>query len=254
MGKAHFIISFIKFTPYLLYSYFTWLRKYSRHPESAPIEVRYEKVRKMMFKALHILRYDIKANNLDYFTKHEGSFLGISNHRSFFDPVFYIYYSEKPISFIAKKETGKIPFLSSVLRAIDAFLIDREDVMSQLRLFKEISERLKSNKISYLVFAEGGRMKDSSQIQTLPYKDGSLKPAYWAEKDIIFASIYGSHLVTERKPKGYTKRNITLEFHKPIKFSDIKDQSTTQVMPMIEKITNETLVKIAKENDSRNLK
>ena len=177
-----------------------------------------------------------------------------SNHRSFFDPVFYICCSEKPVSFVAKKEAFDIPFVSTVMKAIDAVAIDREDILHQVQLFKGISERLKKNDLSYFIFVEGTRQKDPNLIKTLPYKDGALKPAYWAEKDIIYSAIHGSELVMKKKPKGFKKRNVTFAFHPVIKFNDIKDTPTTKVMPLIEQTTNETLTKIAQENQTRNLK
>ena len=92
-------------------------------------------------------------------------------------------------------------------------MIDREDVLLQSKRFKQISERLKKNDLSYFIFAEGTRMRDPNQVHTLPYKDGTLKPAYWAEKDIIFVSSHGTHLVSMKKPKGFKKRNIFLINH-----------------------------------------
>lgn len=248
------IIAGIKMAPFIGFAQFTWLRKYSRHPEKAPIEYRYKKVRKLVSRIVKSLKLDIKANNLEYLNNHEGSFLGISNHRNFFDPLIYIYFSEKPISFVAKKEAFGFPFVSRVMKTIDAFSIDRDDVMNQFRLFKDVGERLKKNDLSYFIFAEGTRMRDPNQIHTLPYKDGSLKPAYWGEKDIIFAASIGTNSLTSKKPKGFKKRNVTFEFHKPLKYSEFKDQPTTALMPVIEKITNDSLIKIAKENNSRNLK
>lgn len=254
MVKPYFILGCIKLGPRILFSRLTWMRRYSKHPEKTPIEIRYKKVRDLLIRCINALRYDIKVHHLEYLSDHQESFLGISNHRSFFDPVFYIYLSERPVSFVAKKETLKIPFVSTIIKSIDGIFIDRDDVLHQLQLFKQIGERLKKNDLSYFVFAEGTRMKYPDQLKTLPYKDGALKPAYWAEKDIIFASTHGSHLVTMKKPKGFKKRNIAIEFHQPLKYQDFKDKPTTQVMPMIEKITNENIAKLAQENNSRNLK
>lgn len=254
MKNLRFILGCIWLGPRILFARVTWMRKYSKHPEKTPIEIRYKKVRKLIIRIIKHLHLDLKINHLEYLNEHKDSFLGISNHRSFFDPVFYIYLSERPVSFVAKKETLKIPFVRNIIMSVDGLFIDREDMLHQLKLFKEIGERLKKNDLSYFIFAEGTRMKNPDQLQTLPYKDGALKPAYWAEKDIIFVSTHGSHLISMKKPKGFKKRNIAIEFHQPLKYQDFKDKSTTEVMPMIEKITNETVIKLAKDNNSRNLK
>lgn len=254
MKNLRFILGCIWLGPRILFARVTWMRSYSKHPERTPIEIRYKKVRKLIIRIIKYLNFDIKINHLEYLNEHKDSFLGISNHRNFFDPVFYIYLSERPVSFVAKKETLKIPFVRNIIMSVDGLFIDREDMLHQLKLFKEIGERLKKNDLSYFIFAEGTRMKNPDQLQTLPYKDGALKPAYWAEKDIIFVSTHGSHLVSMKKPKGFKKRNIAIEFHQPLKYQDFKDKSTTEVMPMIEKITNENIIKLAKDNNSRNLK
>lgn len=247
------ILAALKVGPRILCSSLTWVRRYAKHPESTPIDVRYKKVRHLVIKIISALKIDVKANNLDYLNKHEGTYLGISNHRHAFDPLFYIYLSEKPVSFIAKKEAFSMPFVKQIMKSIDAFSIDRDDLMHQLTLFKAVAERLKKNDLSYFVFAEGTRQKNPELIQTLPYKDGALKPAYWAEKDVIFSATYGTELVTRNKPEGFKKRNATFEFQQ-LAFNEIKNKNTTEVMPIIEKITNNTLVKIAKENNARNLK
>ena len=100
-----------------------------------------------------------------------------------------------------------VEFVKQIVKSIDAFSIDREDMLHQLQLFKAVGERLKKNDLSYYIFAEGTRMKDPNQIHTLSYKDGAIKPAFWASKDIIFCATYGTHLLTMKKPKGFKKRN-----------------------------------------------
>lgn len=248
------ILAFIKTGPSIIYAYFRWMIKYSRHPEKAPIEKRYQLVRNLLLKAIKNLNLDIKYINLNYMTEQKDTYIGLCNHRHFMDPVFFICASEKPISFVAKMEAFKIPFVGRILRAIDAFSIDREDVMQQVHLFKKISEELAKGKVSYYVFPEGTRMKIKEQIHTLKYKDGSIKPAYWAQKNILYAASFGSKLVFSKLPSGFKKRNITIYFHQPLKYDEFKDKKTMEIMPEIEKRTNETLLELVVENNSRNLK
>ncbi len=254
MIKPHIIRAAFILGPKILLARLTWMRKYSHNPNKYPIEVRYKKVRQLIIKILDTLKLDIKAINLDYLNKHEGSYLGLSNHRHAFDPLLYIYLSEKPISFLAKKEAFKMPFVKQIMKSIDAFSIDREDILHQLKLFKDIASRLEKNDLSYFIFPEGTRQKNLSLVSTLPYKDGAIKPAYWAKKDIIFVSMYGSEVITKKKVDGFKKRNITFYVNEPIKFKSIENKPTTEVMPRIEKLSNKNLITSHQENISRNLK
>lgn len=254
MIRPHVILAGIKCAPFIIHAYFSWMIKYSKRPDQAPIEVRYKLARKLIVRAINSLKPDIKINRPEYLNEHEGNFLGLSNHRNFIDPLFYIYFSEKPVSFVAKKEAFKYPFVGRLMRCIDAFAIDRADVMQQVRLFKNVSERLKKGDLSYIIFPEGTRMKIKDQIHTLPYRDGSIKPAFWAQKDIIFMAHMGTNYLFGKTPHGFKKRNITFEINKPLKYEEFKDMKTTELMPIIEQKTNETLVRLNQENLQRNLK
>jgi len=196
----------LKVAPSVAWAELTWLKRFSRHPERYPIEQRYQKVRKFLRHVVNMLEIDVKFNNFEVLNNQDKCYLGLSNHRHFVDPLFYIYYSEKPISFVSKIENAKKPFIKDVMKAMDVLCIDRNDLLSQVRVFKRVSERIKKNELSYFIFPEGTRMKIKEQVHTLPYKDGALKAAYWAGCDIIPCATYGSDYLLLKKREGLKKR------------------------------------------------
>jgi len=244
----------LKVAPTIIWAELSWLKRYAKHPEKYPIELRYNKARKLIRRVINKLELDVKFNNVDILNTQDKCFLGLSNHRHFIDPLFYIYYSEKPVSFVSKKENIKKPFVRDVMKAIDVLCIDREDVISQIRAFKTVAERIKKNELTYFIFPEGTRMKNREQLETLPFKEGALKVAYWAECDVVPCATYGSDYLLLKKRPNLKKRNITIEALKTIRYSDIKDKTTIQVMPLIHKDINEKLKDLYNQTLSRNLK
>lgn len=248
------ILCFIRIGPSIIFNYFRWINKCSKNPDRLPLEERYRRLRKLIIKSFKIMKLDIKVNNINYLTQSNKNVLITCNHRFFLDPIYFIYASEKPVSFIAKKQLEKIPFLGKTIKAIDGYFIDREDLMGQMRLFKDVANRMKKGDISYLIFPEGTRMKDKDKVETLPYKDGSIKLAYWANVDIVPACMIGNEKCFDKKDKGYKRRNVGISFLKPYKISEIKDIPTTKITPEIYKNTNIELKNLYIQNQERNKK
>ena len=239
------ILAFIRLGPSILFNYFWWIKKCSKHPEKLPLEVRYRRLRKIIFKTFKVLNMDVKLINQDYFVKHKGTSLIVCNHRCFFDPCFFIALSEKPVIFVAKDSLTKVPFLGKAIKAIDGVFINRDDVMSQIRTFKDISARVKKGEVSCLLFPEGTRMKEKGAIKTLPFKDGSLKVAYWGEVDIIPAAMMGSETLFDKH------RYVTLHFFKPYKYNEFKDLKTTELSPKIENEVKAKIAELDRDNKER---
>jgi len=242
----------LRLSPMILFNYFWWMKRCSKHPEKLPLEVRYKRLRKILVKTFKVLKIDIKVNNSEYINKGDKPVLYTCNHRFFLDPCFLMNLSEKPVSFIAKKELRDKPFLGTAIKSIDGFFIERDDLMSQVRLFKAVAEKMKKDNVSYLIFPEGTRMKDKNKIETLPFKDGSIKLAYWANVDIVPMAMIGNENVFSKKPKGYKKINVGVTFFKPYKINEIKDISTTKITPEIYKMTNDELKLLYQDNLNRN--
>ena len=127
----------LKAGPMILWNYFSWILPYSRHPEKYPLEVRYNRVRKLVLKLLKRLNVVIHAEN-EYLINDGKVKMFTPNHQSLMDPLFIVALSEKPITFIAKIEVKKQPFVGRVMRILEGELFDRDDLRQQLTVLKKL--------------------------------------------------------------------------------------------------------------------
>ena len=178
--------------------------RYSRHPEKYPLEKRYRVARKEISFVLRRFRLVYKFEGLEKFTESKEKKLLISNHLSFFDPLMIIAQSEKPVTFVAKKEIFKMPFVKRVAKAIDVFPLDRENIMTQISAIKEIVSYLKDpNKPSVIIYIEGTRNKNPEN-PCLDFHAGTLKIAQMAGCPILVGATFGGFRALSMK--SYLKR------------------------------------------------
>ena len=142
---------------------------------------------------------DYTLENLEQFTNSKEKSLVISNHLSFLDPLMIIIKSEKPVTFIAKKEVFKMPFVGRVAKAIEVFPLDRDNIMSQLSEIKKVVSYLKDpEKPSVIVYIEGTRNRNPEN-PCLDFHAGTLKIAQMAGCPINVAATYGSFRALSKK-------------------------------------------------------
>ena len=178
--------------PVIIYYHLFYMIRYSRHPEKYPLEKRYKVARKEISFVINRFHLDYHMSGLETFTNSKEKCLLISNHLSFFDPLMIIINSEKPVTFVAKKEVFKMPFVRQVAKALDVFPLDRDNIMSQLSEIKKVVSYLKDpNKPSVIVYIEGTRNKNPEN-PCLDFHAGTLKIAQMAGCPINVAATYGS--------------------------------------------------------------
>lgn len=180
--------------PVILYYHFVYMIRFSRHPEKYPLEKRYKIARKEISFVINKFHLDYKFTGFENFTNSKEKCLLISNHLSFFDPLMIIIQSEKPVTFVAKKETFKMPFVGKVAKALEVFPLDRENIMSQLSEIKKIVTYLKDlDKPSVIIYIEGTRNKEP-QNPCLDFHAGTLKIAQMAGCPILVGATYGGFI------------------------------------------------------------
>ena len=157
----------------------------------------------------------------------DKSFVLCCNHVSLLDPVFLGMGSKKQLYFMAKKELFSVPILSSIIRSIGTFPVDRKrSDMSALRNSMQVLGEGKALGI----FPEGTRSKTGEIGQ---FKAGAVMIAAKSQVPIVPAAIY----VKKSKMRLFSRPVII--FGKPLtpkkldiigKVSSEKIHSATEVL------------------------
>lgn len=215
----------------VLYSYFTWILKYSRHPEKYDIKLRFFKVQRLIRYLLKSFNVSLSEFNLDDFNKVDENTKNrfiVCNHLSDADPLILIAYSKRPITFVAKKEISKYPMVGRIVKILDGEFIDRNDLKMQLRVFKKVEEKMKTiNGLDWIIFPEGTRNKTNiNEVQEFHY--GTFKSAMRNKEDIYVFSLLGTQRILDKKCKDKCYV-IPLKLSKVIYASDYEGKTTIDV-------------------------
>lgn len=227
--------------PVILFNYFRYI-KYARHPEKYPFEKRYAMVRKEIIFVLKRFHIDIKCNGYERIRDAKKPSLIISNHYSLMDPVMLIWSSERPITFLSKKENLKMPFVGQILKMLQSFTIDRKNVLSQVRTLQQIGEYLKDpTKPHVVIFIEGTRNKNPGG-DIMEFHPGTLKIAYKANCDIIPATMFGTFRIL--KLNSYLKKYpFFWKINEPITSEEYEKKSTIDLSNEMRQLMNEQVNK-----------
>ena len=209
--------------PRILADYFRWMRKYSKHPEKYPLELRYKTVREEVLFFMQHLRIDLDVKNLDAIKNNKGPYLMVSNHLAMVDTLMAIALSEKPVSFVAKIELTKTPFIGRVLKAIDCVFLDRGNLRQNLEALAVVEKRLKEGYCSYIIYPEGTRQKNPRE-KMKQFHPGSIKMAAKANVPLIAMAEYGTF-----RPFGgkhdYQRNFIQMHYFDPVTPEKMKEMT-----------------------------
>lgn len=229
--------------PVIIYYHFRYMIKFSRHPEKYPLDKRYAIARKEISFVINKFHLDYKFSGFEKFTQRKEKCLLISNHLSFFDPLMIIIQSEKPVTFVAKKEVFKMPFVKRVAKAIEVFPLDRDNIMSQLSEIKKVVAYLKDpNKPSVIIYIEGTRNK-YPENPCLDFHAGTLKIAQMAGCPILVGATYGGfrgltiHSYLKRYP-------VFFNVFEEISVEEFKKSNTNDLAGLLRKKVDEEVDKL----------
>lgn len=237
----YFMIGIRGGTP-IIYYHLRYNRKFAKHPERYPIEYRYNLVRKEILKVYKAFypKYDFK--NLNYLTDIKEPTLIVPNHYSDMDPLLFVAMSEKPLTFIAKKEILGFPFVGAILKSLDVYPIDRDNVMSQVRTIAEVVRHLKTPGASPVcIFAEGTRNK-KPETGCLELHAGTLKIAQKAEARVIPCALYGTFrlLTTHSYLHHYP---VFMHFIDPVCKEEVQKLTSFELADKVRNMINEEVDK-----------
>ena len=163
----------------------------------------------------------------------EGPVVFISNHQSYADILAFLYVIRNhQVSFIAKEELGRIPFVGKWITRIRGIYIERGDARASLNTINEGVRYLKDG-FSLVIFPEGTRSQGGDMID---FKPGSFKLATKARVPIVPISIEGSYHVYEET--GIIKKGQTIDFmvHPAIDLSSMDRHQFAQLPQQVEDI------------------
>ncbi len=202
--------------------------------------------KKMSIKAIHAMpkgamrdicfigRIKVKVHGKENVPKDSGYAI-IANHQSMADIFVIMNNFSDPVSFVAKKELGKIPILNFFMKKMGCEFIDRNDIKQSLRAINNATENVK-NGYPMLIFPEGTRSKTGDMAE---FKQGSLRIATKAKAPILPVTIKNTYKFKSNFPFKRTK--VDLIIHKPINFVEYESINSKELPQYINEIVKKGL-------------
>ncbi len=183
----------------VVYYNLRYFRKFAKLPDNYPFDYRYKIVRKMVRFVLKHFHVDYKVDGFNNFSDLNQKCLIVSNHHSDADPLIMIALHEKPITFISKQEAFDFPVIGNALRALEAFSLDRDNLMNQISQIRDIVAHLKDEtKPNLIVYIEGTRNKHPEN-GCLQFHAGTLKISKMANVPVVPVAIFGTNRILSGK-------------------------------------------------------
>lgn len=233
--------------PHLLWCYFAWMIKYARHPQRYPLEKRYNRIRKLVLFTFRHFRIQIISENEKYFTEAKTPFVLYANHYSDLDPLLLVALSKRPITFVAKKETLKFPFIGKVVKILEGVTIDRANLRSQI-IAIDAAVKMIEDGHNVVIFPEGTRTRNPD-LMIGEFKPGAFKLSYRTGASIIPCALYGTFRPLSTKTN--LKINpIWIKFFDPIEKNDFLQINTVNMAPMVQGMIQQEITNNMKVRDA----
>ena len=141
--------------------------------------------------------------------------LFICNHNSIFDTV--INYSLFPdvTGIVAKIEMARVPLLSIWMRRLHCLFLDRANLRQGVATINEATENVKEG-ISMCIFPEGTFSQGESELDMLPFHEGSFNVARQSGCPIVPIAITGSADIYEKHTPYVRPAHVVVEYGEPI--------------------------------------
>lgn len=169
--------------------------------------------------------------------------LYIGNHRSFFDILLTYVMCPDLTGYVAKKEMEPIPLLSNWMKYLHCLFLDRKDIKAGMKTILTAIDKAK-NGISICIFPEGTRNKNESELEMLPFHEGSFKIATKSGCPIIPIAITNSAEIFEAHFPKIKPAKVIVEYGKPI----YPDQLSKEDKKRLGAYTQDTILNMLKEH------
>lgn len=168
--------------------------------------------------------------------------LYIGNHRSYFD--ILLTYSRCPIrtGYVAKKEMERYPLLSVWMKYLHCLFLDRKDIKQGLQTILTAAEKIKAG-ISICIFPEGTRSRADSELEMLPFHEGSFKIATKAKCPIIPVAMNNTAEMFEAHLPKIRPCHVVIEYGAPILPEELDKETKKKLASYTQNVILEMLKK-----------
>jgi len=207
-----------------------WIRLcyHAAHLNKFTEEEHYTLLKKIVQRANKAGNVTIEPYGIENLPKQNGYML-FPNHQGLYDVLAIINASPNPLSVVAKKEVGNIPFLKQVFGCMRAFLIDRDDIRQGLQVINDVTTEVLKGR-NYLIFPEGTRSKRGNTMRE--FKGGSFKAATKARCPIIPVALIDSFKPFDAN--SIQKVTVQVHFLKPLYYEEYKSMRTTEISKTVQ--------------------
>lgn len=166
--------------------------------------------------------------------------LYIGNHRSYFDIIISYARCPRRTGYISKNTLEKVPLLSTWMRRLNCLFINRDNIKDSLKTILAGIDNVK-NDISMCIYPEGTRAHGQTELDMLPFKEGSFKIAEKTGCKIVPMAITGSADIFEKHIPFIRSAKVTLEYGKPIDVSKLSKEDKKKLGSHCQAIIKEML-------------
>ena len=248
----HIIKAALLVAPRIIYSYFAWMISYSKakNKDKFPVQNRYKKVSKLIRKANKALKLDVVIEGKENIPNEVSCFF--SNHMGAADPlIFFEAFDESPVTFLAKIEVEKMPFVGKVFQSDLGLFLDRDNLKQQLRVMMKVQDSLTKKELNWVIYPEGTRNKDPMNT-LLPFHKGTFRAAMKANVPIVPVACYGSFRALNLK-HSYKKYPTYVKYLKPIYPSDYENKTTDEIAMEVQSMIQKEVSFVAKPLDHKRM-
>ena len=170
------------------------------------------------FKIIYFIAgVKLKLINLDNIPRDEPV-LFVGNHQSHFDTI--LTYANLPnlTGFVSKIEIKRVPLLSWFMIYMNCVFLDRNDIRQGIIAINKSIELIEKG-ISVFIYPEGTRNPNPDEF--LEFAKGSFKIAQRTNCPIVPVACVGSRSIFEDQMPLLKKGDVSIEFGKPFRFSEL---------------------------------
>ena len=203
------------------------IRKMGIKEEYYPHKERYEYIRNVVKKVNKSGRVEVIVHGVENIPSENG-FILFPNHQGLFDMLAIMEACPKPLSVVVKKEAANLILVKEVVKALDGFYIDRQDIKASLEIISRMTAEVKEKK-NFVIFAEGTRSREGNRL--LPFKGGTFKSAVNACCPIVPVALIDSFKPFDENSSR--KQKVEVCFLKPLYYEDYQKLKTTQIAELV---------------------